>query len=96
MFTRLTLPQATALIDAWPCPFRIARDLACPSCGLPELGQTVQSGLPELLYCRRCGWTQTGAEEPLPGMRKPPAWSSKPGLEALAILAVALLLLFNK
>ena len=54
--TPLTKSQRLRLIDAWPCPVRIARDLDCPDCGFPELGQTFQSELPPLLYCRKCGW----------------------------------------
>lgn len=54
--TPLTKPQRMRLIDAWPCPVRIARDLTCPDCGFPELGQTFQSELPPLVYCRKCGW----------------------------------------
>ncbi len=54
--TPLTKAQSLRLIDAWPCPVRIARDLDCPDCGFPELGQTFQSELPPLIYCRQCGW----------------------------------------
>ena len=54
--TPLTKAQSLRLIDAWPCPVRIARDLDCPDCGFPELGQTFQSELPPLIYCRKCGW----------------------------------------
>lgn len=54
--TTLTKPQRMRLIDAWPCPVRIARDLTCPDCGWAELGQTFQSELPPLVYCRKCGW----------------------------------------
>ena len=54
--TTLTKPQRMRLIDAWPCPVRIARDLTCPDCGFPELGQTFQSELPPLIYCRQCDW----------------------------------------
>ena len=54
--TTLTKPQRMRLIDAWPCPVRIARDLTCPDCGWAELGQTFQSELPPLIYCRKCGW----------------------------------------
>ena len=38
--TPLTKAQSLRLIDAWPCPVRIARDLDCPDCGWAELGQT--------------------------------------------------------
>ena len=54
--TPLTKAQSLRLIDAWPCPVRIARDLDCPDCGFPELGQTFQSELPPLIYCRKCDW----------------------------------------
>ena len=54
--TPLMKAQSLRLIDAWPCPVRIARDLTCPDCGFPELGQTFQSELPPLIYCRQCGW----------------------------------------
>lgn len=54
--TPLTKAQSLRLIDAWPCPVRIARDLDCPDCGWAELGQTFHSELPPLLYCRQCGW----------------------------------------
>lgn len=40
--TPLMKAQSLRLIDAWPCPVRIARDLTCPDCGFPELvAQTV-------------------------------------------------------
>lgn len=50
-------------IDAYPTavapghgPVRVARDLTCPNCGYPELGQTVNTkvGGTVLLYCRKC------------------------------------------
>jgi hypothetical protein len=56
---RLTEKEQRALIDAWPCPVRACLDRDCPNCGWPELGQTVQSVLPQLVYCRNCGWALT-------------------------------------
>ena len=50
-------------IDAYPTAVapghgqvRIVRDLDCPNCGWPELGQTINlSGTGTvLLYCRKC------------------------------------------
>lgn len=55
----LTDRQKLALIDAWPAPVRVLRDLTCPACGYYEMGQTLHSELPELLYCRRCNTSQT-------------------------------------
>ena len=81
----LTLPQKLALIDAWPCPVRAARDLDCPACGYAELGQTLMSELPALLYCRRCGWART---EPLSWLWGSAAKAQRDPLEALAYVAV--------
>lgn len=82
---KLTKAQRLALIDAWPCPFRICRDLTCPSCGHYELGQTVHSELPELLYCRNCGRAMT---EPLGWLRGRAGAVNRTPLEALAYVAV--------
>lgn len=76
----LTTRQKLALIDAWPAPVRVCRDLDCPSCGYPEMGQTLHSALTELLYCRRCGYSSTE----LPRWRGPAVTDP---LEALAIFA---------
>lgn len=81
----LTLPQKLALIDAWPCPVRVCRDLDCPACGYGELGQTLMSELPALLYCRRCGWART---EPLSWLWGSAAKIERDPLEALAYIAV--------
>lgn len=81
----MTKAQRLALIDAWPCPMRICRDLTCPSCGYYELGQTVQSVLPTLLYCRNCGWAEC---EPLRWLWGRAATVQRPPLEALALVAI--------
>ena len=99
--TALTKPQRLALIDAWPCDtrdareVRLLRDLDCPGCGWFEMGQTVGGPLPVLLYCRRCGWAETAAAH---GNREAIteywdrfgilASKGRPALEALAVLAV--------
>lgn len=41
---------------------RICRDLDCPNCGYPELGQTFGNN-PALIYCRKCSH---GAKVALP------------------------------
>ena len=91
----MTKAQRLALIDAWPCPVRICRDLTCPNCGHCELGQTVGGPLPVLLYCRRCGWAETaaahGTREAIAEYRGrfgTLASKGRPALEALAVLAV--------
>ena len=91
----MTKAQRLALIDAWPCPVRICRDLTCPSCGWFEMGQTVGGPLPVLLYCRRCGWAETaaahGTREAITEYRDrfgTLASKGRPALEALAVLAV--------
>ena len=81
----MTKAQRLALIDAWPCPVRICRDLTCPSCGYYELGQTLHSELPALLYCRNCGHAET---EPLEWLWGREATYNRKPLEALAYVAV--------
>ena len=43
-------------INALPSDGAICRDLDCPGCGHPELGQTIRmgSGGTRYLYCRKC------------------------------------------
>ena len=82
---KMTKAQRLALIDAWPCPLRICRDLTCRDCGYYELGQTVQSVLPALLYCRNCGWAEC---EPLRWLWGRAATVQRPPLETLALVAV--------
>ena len=71
MATTLNTDQLLALINAWPSGFedapgvRICRDLNCPGCGYPEMGQTINSDpLPTALYCRRCGYGECNIKPP--------------------------------
>ena len=81
----LAKAQRLALIDAWPCPLRVALDADCPACGSRELGGTMNSELPALTYCRRCGWAQT---EPLGWLWGRAGKAHREPLEALAYVAV--------